>query len=134
MTSSSNFESWHICMSQAGTQPQRMKEKEIMGLMRDGFLTSDNGKNEFRLQQDGTIAISWEGEVVWENTVDREDIKGLHLQEDGNFVLYTHDDEAVWASNTCGQGAEVYLDVQDDGNVVLYNGEDDEPATVWVAN
>ncbi|KAF5710059.1 mannose-specific lectin [Fusarium mundagurra] len=98
-------------------------------------LTSESGSNEFRMQEDGKIAIYWEGEFVWQNTEDqRDDIKGIHLQEDGNFVLYTHDDEAVWASDTCGQGDEVYLVVQDDGNVVLYKGEDDEAEAVWATS
>ncbi|KAG7426426.1 Mannose-specific lectin [Fusarium oxysporum f. sp. raphani] len=82
-------------------------------------LTSDSGSNEFRMQEDGKIAIYW---------------KGVHLQDDGNFVLYTHDDEAVWASDTCGHGDEVYLAVQDDGNVVLYKGEDDEAEAIWATS
>lgn len=46
----------------------------------------------------------------------------------------THDDEAVWASDTCGHGDEVYLAVQDDGNVVLYKGEDDEAEAIWATS
>ncbi|KAM0197371.1 hypothetical protein ACHAPA_009879 [Fusarium lateritium] len=98
-------------------------------------LTSDNGNNEFKMQDDGKICIYWEGDCVWQNTEDqRDDIKGVHLQDDGNFVLYTHDEEAVWSSDTSDRGDEVYLAVQDDGNVVLYIGEDDDAEAVWASN
>jgi hypothetical protein len=51
-------------------------------------LASDNGNNEFKMQEDGKICIYWEGDCVWQNTEDqRDDIKGVHLQDDGNFVL-----------------------------------------------
>ncbi|KAF5656754.1 mannose-specific lectin [Fusarium heterosporum] len=98
-------------------------------------LTSDNGSNEFKMQEDGKICIYWEGECVWQAFEEqRDDIKGVHLQDDGNFVMYTHDDEAVWASDTHGQGDGVYMAVQDDGNVVLYIGEDDDAEAVWASN
>jgi hypothetical protein len=64
-------------------------------------LTSENGSAEFKIEDDGRMSIYWDGECVWQNTDEgREDIKGIHLQDDGNLVLYTHDDEPVWASNT----------------------------------
>ncbi|CAJ0546635.1 Ff.00g012620.m01.CDS01 [Fusarium sp. VM40] len=89
-------------------------------------LTSENGNNEFKMQDDGKICIYWEGDCVWQNTEDqRDDIKGVH---------FTHDDEAVWASDTSDHGDEVYLAIQDDGNVVLYKGEDDDAEAVWASN
>lgn len=46
---------------------------------------------------------------------------------DFNFVLYSGDGQALWASGTGGADAEsAYVSVQDDGNVVLYN-QNDEP-------
>jgi hypothetical protein len=98
-------------------------------------LTSENGSAEFKIEDDGRMSIYWDGECVWQNTDEgREDIKGIHLQDDGNLVLYTHDDEPVWASNTEEHGDGVYLRVQDDGNIVLYKGEDDEAEAVWASN
>jgi hypothetical protein len=46
------------------------------------------------------------------------------LQTDGNLVVYTSANMAVWASSTeeqCGgSGYNCVLDVQNDGNVVIY--------------
>lgn len=48
----------------------------------------------------------------------------LTFQEDGNFVLYKNDNEAIWNSGTYSdegaQGRTVI--VQGDGNVVMYDG------------
>ncbi|KAJ4006029.1 hypothetical protein NW766_010855 [Fusarium irregulare] len=96
-------------------------------------VTSDNGRNVLKIEDDGRMCIYWDGEQVWGNTDEgRDDIKGLVLQDDGGFS--THDEEATWASNTEEHGDEVYLRVQDDGNVVLYKGEDDDAEAVWASN
>jgi hypothetical protein len=41
------------------------------------------------------------------------------MQTDGNVVLYTAADKALWASGTSGRDGS-YLAVQDDGNLVVY--------------
>ena len=41
------------------------------------------------------------------------------LQSDGNFVLYTQNNLALWATGTSGSGGGPF-EVQDDGNLVLY--------------
>lgn len=41
------------------------------------------------------------------------------LQSDGNLVLYTAANAAVWNTRTDGRGAS-FLQMQDDGNLVLY--------------
>jgi hypothetical protein len=59
----------------------------------------------------------------------------LVMQNDCNVVAYPKfskvgfghplqqsKDQAVWASNTAGKGANCFLDLQDDGNLVLYDG------------
>ncbi|KAF4972003.1 hypothetical protein FSARC_1333 [Fusarium sarcochroum] len=92
-------------------------------------LWSPNGSNELRMQEDGKIAVYWDGGCTYQSSEDEhEGIKGLVMQDDGNLVIYDENDEAVWASNTEGSGDSVHLVVQDDGNVVLY--QDDEEA-VW---
>ncbi len=48
----------------------------------------------------------------------------LHLQQDGNLVLYDRDTKATWATMT-GDRGQNRLDMQGDGNLVLYasNGQ-----------
>ncbi|KAE8360305.1 hypothetical protein BDV27DRAFT_134738 [Aspergillus caelatus] len=51
-------------------------------------LWSENGQTEFKMQHDGKIALYVNQECVWQNTAEqRDDVKGLHMQEDGNLVL-----------------------------------------------
>ncbi len=51
------------------------------------------------------------------------------LQSDGNLVQYTYGGTAVWASGTTGSGAD-RLAVQSDGNLVLYAGS----SAVWATH
>ncbi|KAE8315148.1 bulb-type lectin domain-containing protein [Aspergillus transmontanensis] len=94
---------------------------------------SDNGRCEFKMQEDGKFAVYWNGECRWQNTVHTNwEVKGLHLQEDGNLCVYAKDDTILWQSNTArSNGHEAFLTAQDDGNVVLYAGKD-QP--VWASN
>jgi hypothetical protein len=53
------------------------------------------------------------------------------MQGDGNFVVYSAENVALFATNTLKEEA-AYLDVQDDGNIVMY-----KPYTkrvVWATN
>ena len=52
------------------------------------------------------------------------------MQNDGNFVLYSRDGTALWASESKGKGG-VRVDMQDDGNLVIYNSKN-QP--VWSTN
>ncbi len=45
----------------------------------------------------------------------------LILQTNGDLVLYTNANKAIWHSRTMGKGT-AYLNLQSDGNLVLYNG------------
>ncbi|KAE8167362.1 bulb-type lectin domain-containing protein [Aspergillus tamarii] len=93
-------------------------------------LWSENGETEFKMQQDGKIALYVNARCEWQNTAEqRYDVKGLHMQEDGNLVLYDQNDNALWHSNTAPSNGPVILAVQNDGNLVLYKGE-----AVWASN
>ncbi|MDX3335975.1 hypothetical protein PV620_30980, partial [Streptomyces sp. ME02-6978a] len=51
------------------------------------------------------------------------------FQADGNLVVYTSSNRPVWASNTYGHNGSV-LKIQEDGNVVIYeNGR-----AIWASN
>lgn len=51
-------------------------------------LWSTDGTVELKMQDDGKIAIYSDGEFRYQNTAEqRYDIKGMHMQEDGNLVI-----------------------------------------------
>jgi outer membrane protein assembly factor BamB len=52
------------------------------------------------------------------------------MQDDGNLVLYSANNEAVWASDTYGN-ERAYLVVQDDRNVVIYSADG---TSIWATN
>ncbi|GAA0453451.1 MULTISPECIES: hypothetical protein [Streptomyces] len=91
--------------------------------------TSGNGSTLLRLQEDGNFCVYRNGKAAWqgEGAYPRGDY--AVMQNDGNLVVYTSDQQPVWASETHGNpGAE--LVVQDDGNVVIYH----EGKAIWHTN
>ncbi|KAB8206020.1 bulb-type lectin domain-containing protein [Aspergillus parasiticus] len=95
-------------------------------------LWSQNGEVELKMQHDGKIAVYVNRECVFQNTADqRDDVKGIHMQEDGNLVMYTHDGTAIWHTNTAAPSGDstTICAVQNDGNVVLYKG-----TALWASN
>ncbi|KAK6814080.1 D-mannose binding lectin [Aspergillus parasiticus SU-1] len=87
-------------------------------------LWSQNGEAELRMQDNGKLAIYVNDKCVFQNTEDeRDDVKGIHMQEDGNLVMYTHDGTPIWSTGSHRYGDSTTIcTVQNDGNVVLYKG------------
>ncbi|KAF4982279.1 hypothetical protein FZEAL_2065 [Fusarium zealandicum] len=88
-------------------------------------LWSQDGSVEFKMQQDGKIAVYWGGQCRYQNTAQqRQDIKGIVMQDDGNLVMYDNNSNATWQTDTAaGKGdSTVICAVQNDGNVILYKG------------
>ena len=56
----------------------------------------------------------------------------LHMQSDGNLVVYKNDtNEAIWNSNTANQGQGPYRYImQADGNLVVYGSS----GPIWSSN
>ena len=52
-------------------------------------LFSADGSVEFKMQDDGKIAVYWGGECRFQNTREQSwgNIKGIKMQEDGNLVM-----------------------------------------------
>ncbi|HEX7304072.1 LysM peptidoglycan-binding domain-containing protein [Lentzea sp.] len=90
-------------------------------LTRGQQLTTANGYN-LTLQSDGNLVLSENTGTVWASGTDGKGAVRAALQDDGNFVLYTSDDNAVWATGTQGNdGARLVL--QDDRNLVVIAGD-----------
>ncbi|WP_430791449.1 ricin-type beta-trefoil lectin domain protein, partial [Actinoplanes sp. G11-F43] len=79
-----------------------------------------------RLQGDGNLVATKGGRAFW----DTKTTTGVRLvnQSDGNLVLRKANGDAIWASNTYGQGPST-LKLQPDGNLVLYRNSDN--AATW---
>jgi hypothetical protein len=93
-----------------------------------------------QLQDDGNLVLYQDGHAIWTYgggykghvMNEGEDLQPgayllspdhqfeLAMQTDGNLVLYNAAKEALWSSQTSGEGN--YLAMQADGNLVVYNG------------
>ncbi|KAM5363450.1 hypothetical protein ACJZ2D_012017 [Fusarium nematophilum] len=55
-------------------------------LLNGDSLWSPEGSVELKIQEDGKIAVYWDGECKFQSTEgEHEDIKGAKMQEDGNL-------------------------------------------------
>jgi hypothetical protein len=96
-------------------------------------LTSINGKYNLRINPDGNLVELEDGNPIWSTRTDgNTDVNFLHMQEDGNLVLYGKNLRIIWASNTsAGNPVQEYkLVLQDDGNLVVYTYTG---AVVWAS-
>lgn len=57
-------------------------------LLKGESLVSEDGKVELKMQNDGKLAVYKNGQSKFQNTADqRDDIKGVRMQPDGNLVM-----------------------------------------------
>ncbi|KAK6502515.1 hypothetical protein TWF506_003096 [Arthrobotrys conoides] len=101
-------------------------------LLKGHSLFSQDGSVEFKMQEDGKIAVYWGGECRFQNTAQqRSDVKGIYMQTDGNLCMYDNNGEPIWHTDTAGSTGDstVICAVQNDGNVVLYKG-----TPIWSSN
>jgi len=97
-------------------------------LTKGQFLTSNNGKYQLILQEDGNLVLYRVGRALWSSRTNNKAVSRCVMQSDGNLVIYGFN-KAIWASRTDGNfGA--YLKVQDDRNVVIYIGS----LSLWATN
>ncbi|GGN09959.1 putative mannose-specific lectin precursor [Lentzea pudingi] len=90
-------------------------------LTRGQQLTSANGYM-LTLQSDGNLVLSENTGTVWASGTDGKGAVRAALQADGNFVLYTSEDNAVWSTGTQGnEGSRLVL--QDDRNLVVFGSD-----------
>jgi nucleoid-associated protein YgaU len=99
-------------------------------------LTSANGKHSLKLQDDGNLVLSADGNAVWASGTNGSGAVRGEMQADGNFVLYKDSGDAVWATDTSGtNGASLFVDnnrnaavVGSDGSVLWQTGTADASA------
>jgi hypothetical protein len=95
-------------------------------LARGYGLESPSGRFHLDMQHDGNLVLYRrdDNKPIWHSNTwysfwGSPGGENAILQNDGNFVVYSYEGSALWASNTNGLG-ENYLRVQDDGNMVIY--------------
>ncbi|MEM8584432.1 MAG: hypothetical protein AAGF87_09200 [Bacteroidota bacterium] len=96
-------------------------------------LVSVNGAVRLRMQYDGNLAMYNNGQYLWDaQTAGRGSY--LTLQDDGNLVIYTSNDQAVWSSEThphfnsryrISSNKPVELNLLDNGTFILLNTRGD---------
>ncbi|KAI1810216.1 bulb-type lectin domain-containing protein [Poronia punctata] len=94
-------------------------------LLKGNSLFSEDGSVEFKMQEDGKIAVYWGGICQWQNTPDQNhNMKGIQMQGDGNLCLYDSNGTPTWATDTANPTGDstCIVAVQNDGNVVVYKG------------
>lgn len=87
-------------------------------------IRSLNGAYQLHLQRDGNLVLYRHGVPTWSAPGTLQRGANLYMQADGNAVVYGHSGEPVWASRTSGGGSVMVI--QDDGNLVIYT-----PKGVW---
>ncbi|TDQ53087.1 outer membrane protein assembly factor BamB family protein [Actinorugispora endophytica] len=121
---------WHTGTAQASRLPEGPPAQGDTMLpgqtLRRGTLTSASGEYHLAHQHDGNLVLYRTGSssALWASDTYGSSVGVLHLEEDGDLVLYDADGDLVWNSGT-EENPGARLVVRGDGNVVLY-GEDDE--------
>ncbi|KAF7557295.1 hypothetical protein G7Z17_g766 [Cylindrodendrum hubeiense] len=101
-------------------------------LLKGKSLWSNDGSVEFKMQEDGKIAVYWGGQCRYQSTAEQtQNQKGIIVQTDGNMCMYDTSGKATWHTNTAAPtgNSTVVCAVQNDGNVVLYRG-----TPIWSSN
>jgi len=86
-------------------------------------------KYNLHLQTDGNLVLYSPTGAIWASHTDGSKAIRLAMQTDGNLVLYNAQGRPVWNSGTAGRGASS-LNVQPDGNLVIYNSQN----ATWASN
>ncbi|KAG6548997.1 hypothetical protein Mapa_009439 [Marchantia paleacea] len=91
------------------------------------------GPYQLKMQSDCNLVLYKNGGPIWSTgTNGRGNNCQFRLQRDGNAVLYTDRNQALFASNTANMNnGDHYIILQCDGNVVMYTAGG---YAVWATN
>lgn len=90
-------------------------------LSRGESLVSPNSVFRFKFQSDGNLVLLRQDFPIWHANTQNQGGSLLVQQTDGNLVLYTPENVALWATMTMGHPT-AFFQMQDDGNAVSYEG------------
>ncbi|XP_053187202.1 B-type lectin plumieribetin-like isoform X2 [Scomber japonicus] len=120
-----------------GCVPERSTLKDhivtYQELRKGDFLISQNGKYKAVFQQDGNFVILADGDdsPIWATGTAGKNAFRITVQPDNNLVVYTEQNEPVWASDTWqhfyGYSRAMRLTMTNEGKLVL----DKDGTTVW---
>ena len=92
-------------------------------LSRGSFLQSENGENNFTLQENGDLVIKCNGQVIWASSTwqlfPTNRIEGLYFSPGGNVMLYKEDKSLRWRTKT-NYKYPTEFKIENNGNLVLY--------------
>lgn len=93
-------------------------------------LTSQNGKYYLTYQSDGNLVLytTISNRALWATNTNGRSAYRVAMQTDGNFMVYSAPNTAIWKTNTLDKQAVLIL--QDDGNLVIYSGNN----PIWSSN
>lgn len=92
-------------------------------------ITSPNGVYTLIMQTDGNLVLRTATTALWaSNTVSTGSF--MKFQGEGNLVVYSSSNAAVWASSGGGYPC-ARLQLQNDGNLVIVSGDN---VAVWATN
>ena len=96
------------------------------------FIVSSNGLFVLIMQYSGQLILYKSSQPLWQSGVINwsQENAYFRFQNDGNLVLYTADNKAIWASDTNGKDGSRLL-LQDDGNLVLYTADN---KAIWASD
>ena len=104
-------------------------------LMKPGYVfptgvetTLVSPNKQFRMRfvgSNGALTVDmWENNAwkndIWKNGYDIPGKYSLHMQKDGNLVIYTDKNSSVWASGTHNNPG-AYLELSNDGDLIIRN-------------
>ena len=93
-------------------------------LSRGSFLQSENGENNFTLQENGDLVIKCKGQVIWASSTwqlfPTNRIEGLYFSPGGNVMLYKEDKSLRWRTKRNYKYLTEFK-TENNGNLVLYS-------------
>ncbi|NCU30781.1 hypothetical protein EOM57_03160 [Candidatus Saccharibacteria bacterium] len=102
-----------------------LKENESLKI--NEYILSPDAQSSLVLEENGNLVYYSSLRKVWASNTVGSDVDRLIMQPDGNLVLYSNTDIALWYSGSFTDTGNVRLVIQSDGNMVVY----DDQSAIW---